>query len=90
MSPTLGWIVLIVALGAFAAMTLLGVRRRRANGLTAPPTGVTLLTIGIAAAGGIVLVLICNQNRGNGLTSLAACRGWSRSWPSYCSSTPGC
>ena len=67
MSPTLGWIVLIVALGAFATMTLLGVRRRRANGLTAPPTGVTLLTLGMAAAGGVVLVLICNQNRGNGL-----------------------
>jgi D-xylose transport system permease protein len=67
MSPTLGWIVLIVALGAFATMTLLGVRRRRASGLTAPPTGVTLLTLGVAAVGGIVLVLICNQNRGNGL-----------------------
>ena len=67
MSPTLGWVVLIVALGAFATVTLLGVRRRRASGLTAPPTGVTLLTLGAAAVGGIVLVLICNENRGNGL-----------------------
>jgi D-xylose transport system permease protein len=67
MSPTLGWVVLIVALGAFAAVTLLGVRRRRATGLTAPPTGVTLLTLGMAAVGGIALVLICNQNRGAGL-----------------------
>ena len=67
MSSTLGWVVLIVALGAFAAITLLGVRRRRANGLTAPPTGVTVLTLGVAAVGGIALVLICNQNRGSGL-----------------------
>jgi D-xylose transport system permease protein len=67
MSRTLGWVVLIVALGAFAAITLLGVRRRRATGLTAPPTGVTLLTLGAAAVGGIALVLICNENRGNGL-----------------------
>jgi D-xylose transport system permease protein len=64
MSTTLGWIVLIVALGLFAAVTLLSVTRRRAKGLTAPPISVALLTIGIAAVVGVALVLICNANRG--------------------------
>jgi D-xylose transport system permease protein len=66
MSRALGWVVLIVALGIFAGVTLLSARRRRAHGLTAPPLGVTLLTIAVTAVGGIVLVVICNQNRGNG------------------------
>jgi D-xylose transport system permease protein len=66
MSTTLGWIVLIVALGVFAAVTLVGRRRRQAQGLSIPPFGVTLMTLGATAAGGIVLLLICNANRGNG------------------------
>jgi D-xylose transport system permease protein len=64
MSTTLGWIVLIVALGLFAAVMLMSVTRRRAKGLTAPPFSVALLTIGIAAVVGVALVLICNANRG--------------------------
>ena len=67
MSTTLGWIVLIVALGAFATTTLLGTRRRRAQGLSTPPLGVTFMTLGATAVGGVALVLICNANRGNGI-----------------------
>jgi D-xylose transport system permease protein len=66
MSTTLGWIVLIVALGLFAAVTLLARQRRRAQGLSTPPFGVTLMTLGATAVGGVVLLLICNANRGNG------------------------
>ena len=64
MSPALGWIALVVVLVAFAALTLASVRRRRARGLTAPPISVTLLTIGLVAVVGIVLVVVCNINRG--------------------------
>jgi D-xylose transport system permease protein len=64
MSSTLSWIVLIVVLALFAALRLADVARRRRHGLTAPPLGITLLTLGLAAAGGFVLVLICNMNRG--------------------------
>ncbi len=64
MSPALGWIALAVILALFAAVRLSDVARRRRHGLTAPPFGITLLTIGVAAVGGFVLVLICNLNRG--------------------------
>jgi D-xylose transport system permease protein len=69
MSPGLGWAALVVILGLFAALRLTDVARRRKHGLTAQPLGITLLTIGIAAVGGLVLVLICNANRG-ALTTL--------------------
>jgi D-xylose transport system permease protein len=64
MSPALGWIVLVVALAIYAAVLLTQAARRRAKGLTAPPLSITLLTIGITAIGGILLVYICNLNRG--------------------------
>jgi D-xylose transport system permease protein len=67
MSPTLGWIVLIVALALFAASTLLRQKRRRDQGLSTAPMGVTILKIGAATVGGVVLLLICNANRGNGI-----------------------
>jgi D-xylose transport system permease protein len=64
MSPALSWIVLVVAIGLYAAVTIIGHARRRRQGLTAPPLSITLLTVALAAVGGIVLVLICNTNRG--------------------------
>ncbi len=64
MSPALGWIVLVVALAIFAALTITRHARRRSEGLTAPPLSITLLTIAVTAAGGIALVVICNLNRG--------------------------
>jgi D-xylose transport system permease protein len=70
MSTTLGWIVLVVALSLFAGLMLLRARRRHAQGLSAPPLGITMLTIGVTAIGGIVLMLICTANRSNGPISL--------------------
>ena len=64
MSPALGWIALVVLFALFAAVRLSDVSRRRRHGLAAPPMGITLLTLGVAAVGGFVLVLICNINRG--------------------------
>lgn len=64
MSTALSWIVLVVALALFAALSLLRASRRRSRGLSAPPIGITLLTIAVTAAGGIALVVICNLNRG--------------------------
>jgi D-xylose transport system permease protein len=63
-SPAVSWIALIVVLVLFAAFTITSHARRRAEGLSAPPLSITLLTIAITAAGGIALVLICNINRG--------------------------
>jgi D-xylose transport system permease protein len=64
MTPVAGWIVLIVALGLFALVSLTRAARRRSQGLSAPPLSITLLTIGAVAVAGVVLVYICNLNRG--------------------------
>ena len=64
MSVGLGWVVLIVGLVAYAALTLGRSRQRRAQGLSAPPISITWLTIGVTAIGGVVVLLICNANRG--------------------------
>ncbi len=64
MSVTLGWAVLVVAVALFAAVTLTRSRQRRAQGLSAPPPSITWLTIAVTAIGGVVVLLICNANRG--------------------------
>jgi len=64
MSPTLGWIALVVVLAIFAAVMVMGAASRRRRGLTAPPLSVTLLKIVLTAIGGFALVFICNRNRG--------------------------
>ncbi len=62
MSATLSWIVLVATLAGIAAYSLARARRRRRQGLAAPPLGVTLLTLVLTAIGGTVLVVICNSN----------------------------
>jgi D-xylose transport system permease protein len=64
MSVALGWVVLVVALAIFAVVMLARAHGRRAAGLTAPPVSITLLTVAVTAIGGIVLMLICNADRG--------------------------
>jgi D-xylose transport system permease protein len=70
MSVALGWIVLVVLVGVFAAVALTRAARRRAQGLSAPPLGITLLTIAATAVGGILLVYVCNNDRSNGVIPL--------------------
>jgi D-xylose transport system permease protein len=64
MSVTLSWIVLVVAVALFAAVTLTSAARRRRRGLSAPPLSISILTIVVTAIAGIVLVAICSANRG--------------------------
>jgi D-xylose transport system permease protein len=64
MTPAAGWIVLVVLVALFALFTILNAARRRSQGLTAPPMSITLLTVGAVAVAGVVLVYICNLNRG--------------------------
>ena len=64
LSPVAGWIVMLATVGAFAAVTILRDRHRRVSGLVAPPLAVTLLKVGVMAAAGVALVLICNTDRG--------------------------
>jgi D-xylose transport system permease protein len=70
MSPTVGWIVLVVLLAIFAAVSLARAARRRSRGLSAPPLSITLMTVAVTAIGGFLLVYICTLNRSNGVTAL--------------------
>lgn len=71
MSPTLGWIALVVVLAIYALVSISGATRRRRRGLSAPPLAVVLLKVGLAAVAGVVVVYICNLNRGTALVSLS-------------------
>ena len=63
MSPTVGWIAMVVCVALFAGLTLNRNRSRRARGLHTEPLGVAVLTIAAVAVVGLVLMLICNANR---------------------------
>jgi D-xylose transport system permease protein len=63
MSIAAGWIVLAVAVVVYAGATIIGNRRRRASGLVAPPLSLSLIKVAVVAAGGILLVYVCSDNR---------------------------
>jgi D-xylose transport system permease protein len=71
LSTTAGWIIMVVGVAAFAATTFLRDRHRRRSGLVAPPIAVTVMKVVAMAGASVVLVLICNTNRG----ALAPLRG---------------
>ena len=64
LSPTAGWTVTVVLVAAFGVRTWRRDSRRRRSGLVAPPASLTLLKIAGVAVAGLVVVLICNADRG--------------------------
>jgi D-xylose transport system permease protein len=58
------WIVMLAIVAAYAARTWLQYSRRRAKGLVVPPGSLVLLKIAAVLVAGVVVVLICNTNRG--------------------------
>ena len=64
LSPIAGWVVMLVIVGLFGVLTWRRDARRRTAGLVAPPSGLTALKIGGGLLGGVVIVLICNTDRG--------------------------
>ena len=64
LSPIAGWVVMLVIVGFFGVLTWRRDARRRRAGLVAPPPGLTALKIGGSLLGGVVIVLICNTDRG--------------------------
>jgi D-xylose transport system permease protein len=64
LTPLAGWIVMILIVSFVGARMWLTESRRRASGLIAPPASLTILKIAGTAVAGVVLVLICNTNRG--------------------------
>ena len=69
LSAVAGWVVMVAIVAAFGVFALARDRRRRASGLHTQPMSVTLLKLAVMAAAGVVVVLVCNANRGV-LTSL--------------------
>jgi D-xylose transport system permease protein len=70
LSATAGWTLMVVAVVAFAAVNLMRDRRRRQSGLVTPPIALTLLKIAAVAIAGVVVVLVCNRNRGGGFITI--------------------
>jgi D-xylose transport system permease protein len=64
LTPAASWIVMILIVGFMGARMWRHESRRRASGLVAPPASLTILKIAGTAVAGVVLVLICNTNRG--------------------------
>src|SRR6516165_4307632 len=64
LAPWAGWAVMGALVGGFAWLTIAKDAKRRRSGLVAVPFSMTVLKIVTAAVAGVVLVLICNTNRG--------------------------
>jgi D-xylose transport system permease protein len=64
LTPTASWIVMAGIVALYAVGTWMRDARRRKRGLVAPPVSVTVLRIIGVAAAAVVLVLICNTDRG--------------------------
>jgi D-xylose transport system permease protein len=63
-SDTVGWIFAVLAIAAFAAITLLGRQRRLREGLSADPLGTLVLRIVLVAVVTLVAIWILNDDRG--------------------------
>jgi D-xylose transport system permease protein len=63
-SDTVGWIFAFAAIGAYAAMTLLGRQRRVQAGLKAPPLSTLVIRIVLVAGAVLVAIWVLNDDRG--------------------------
>ena len=61
---------MIVLVVLAAAVMITRDRRRLKAGLVAPPLGVTLLKVAVIAVAGVLVVIVCNTNRGVGFVIL--------------------
>ncbi len=64
LTTTMSWIVMLVIVAAYAAVIWVRDAGRRGSGLVAPPLSITVIKMVSALVAGIVLVLICNTDRG--------------------------
>ena len=68
--PVASWVLLAVAVVAVGTALWLRAASRRRQGLVAPPVGLTVVRIALVAVIGVVVVLICNVNRGTSLVTV--------------------
>ncbi len=64
LTPAASWTVMIALVAVYALTTWRKDARRRASGLVAPPTSVTIVKLVGVALAGVSLVLVCNADRG--------------------------
>ncbi len=64
LTPAASWIVMIAIVALVGYRTWSQESRRRSTGLIAPPASLTALKIAAMAVAGVIIVLICNTNRG--------------------------
>jgi D-xylose transport system permease protein len=64
LSRTAGWILIAGGVGIFAVVRIVSDARRRRSGSEGAPFFVTLLKVFGVAASGLLLLLVCNANRG--------------------------
>ena len=69
-APAVGWIALAVLVVAAGAVLWRRAAARRRHGLVTPPASVTAIRIALVALVGVVVVLICNGNRGTSLVTV--------------------
>ena len=63
LAPTLGWIVWLVGVGAYAGLLFVSAARRRARGLVAPPLSVVALRIAAVLVLSGLAVWVLNEER---------------------------
>jgi D-xylose transport system permease protein len=64
LDPVLAWVGLVLIVGVFGTLVWRRDASRRRRGLVAPPASLSAVKIGLLAVVGIVVVAICNVNRG--------------------------
>jgi D-xylose transport system permease protein len=64
LTVAVSWIVMVALVAVYGGRVWLRDFRRRSSGLVAPPVSITALKIAGVLAAGIVVVLVCNTNRG--------------------------
>lgn len=64
LTPAASWVLMLVLVAVFGLLTWRRETSRRRSGLVAPPPSLTLIKVGAALVAGIVVVLICNTDRG--------------------------
>jgi D-xylose transport system permease protein len=69
-SDTVGWIIALVAIGAYAALALRVRQKRVSEGLSAPQLGLVVLRIGLVAIATLIAVWVLNDDRGVPLAAL--------------------
>jgi D-xylose transport system permease protein len=70
LTPAASWAVMLAIVAAFALSAWFRDARRRRNHLVAPPVSLTIAKSASVAVAGIVVVLICNTNRGTVFRSI--------------------